>query len=134
MLTVVTGSSPEDVKCGLHALADAKAHATEVSSVTFFALPSPSLASSPLALISASALREGGGGGTVKVFTIPASNEGGTGGLVCVRVFTGISSPPAKLLVTICATLCVCMTRDILLQSLESFGWVVSGGSDGYLR
>ncbi len=45
-------------------------------------------------------MREGGGGGVIKVFLVPVLNEGGTGGLVCIRVFTGISCAVVKLQVT----------------------------------
>lgn len=96
---VSSGNGPDDGKFVMQPLADAKAHAAEVSTVALFDLPLPSTSSSPLALITAGTLREGGGGGVIKVFVIPASNDGGTGGLVCVRVYTGISSPPVKLLV-----------------------------------
>ncbi len=100
VLTIVRSSTgPDDGRCVVQLLADAKAHVAEVSAVMLLALPLPSALSSPLALITASSLREWGGGGVIKVFAIPGSNDGGTGGLVCVRVFTGISSPPVKLLV-----------------------------------
>jgi hypothetical protein len=97
--TISRSSGLDDSKYVIQVVADANALAAEVSAVALCALPLPSAASMPLAVIAASTQREGGGGGVVKVFLIPTSNDGGAGGLVCVRVYTGITSPPVKLLV-----------------------------------
>jgi hypothetical protein len=86
-------------------LADCKAHVAEVSAIAFFSSPtsssscsaSPSTSYSSTSVITAGTLREGGGGGVIKVFLVPVANEGGVGGLICVRVFTGISSTAVKL-------------------------------------
>ena len=94
----------------LQVVAETKAHTAEVSAIAFFgsvsALPSPSSAP-PAAVITASTQREGGGGGIIKVFLVPDSTEGGAGGLVCVRVYTGISCAPVRLQVTFCCVMLV---------------------------
>jgi hypothetical protein len=84
-------------------LADSKVHITEVSALAFFAFSSSSssLFKSPsLAIITASTLRDGGGGGVIKVSLVPVATEVGAGGLVCLRVFSGMSCPAVKLQVT----------------------------------
>ena len=88
----------------LQVVGETKAFNAEVSAIAFFssvsALPSPS--AMPTAVVAASTQREGGGGGIIKVFLIPNPNEGGGSGLVCVRVYTGISCAPVRLQVTSC--------------------------------
>lgn len=89
----------------LQVVGETKAFNAEVSAIAFFssvsALPSPPPAM-PTAVVTASTQREGGGGGIIKVFLIPNPNEGGGSGLVCVRVYTGISCAPVRLQVTSC--------------------------------
>ena len=122
----------------LQVVAETKAHTAEVSAIAFFSsvssLPSPSSAT-PTAVVTASTQREGGGGGIIKVFLIPNPSEGGAGGLVYVRVYTGISCAPVRLQVTSCpARRAWLLTCDMLLQCVDHLGWFISGGSDGYLR
>ena len=82
----------------LQVVAETKAHTAEVSAIAFFS----SVSALPTAVVTASTQREGGGGGIIKVFLIPNPSEGGAGGLVCVRVYTGISCAPVRLQVTSC--------------------------------
>ncbi len=140
ILAVSNGSSAglDDSAVNVQVVAETKAHTAEVSAIAFFGsvspLPSPSSAP-PTIVITASTQREGGGGGIIKVFLIPNSTEGGAGGLVCVRVYTGISCAPVRLQVCDAGlTRKACSKFDMLLQSIERLGWFISGGSDGYLR
>ena len=115
----------------LQVVAETKAHTAEVSAIAFFS----SVSALPTAVVTASTQREGGGGGIIKVFLIPNPSEGGAGGLVCVRVYTGISCAPVRLQVTSCpARRAWLLTCDMLLQCVDHLGWFISGGSDGYLR
>jgi hypothetical protein len=87
-------------KLHVRVLADAKAHVTEVSALAFFAFSSsssPLSKPSSLAIITASTLRDGGGGGVIKVSLVPVATEVGAGGLVCLRVLSGMSCPAVKL-------------------------------------